>query len=207
MKLSGSPSVVRVWLPTILALWAFLLYHRMPPEYWLIPLPLYLVLAFMSTLADVKDDGNRIRVKRFGISTDVPRGDVVRTSQSFLKGIGTLQLKRFVLPWGKIYFVTDWSKVADLSAESEGEGAAKGSAYQSVCDILWSLAGAVSGFSAARAVTRYGHTLRIQPSTRMAAFALAGTLLVAFAIARKRKPGFANVVLFTAALVIGLVYR
>jgi hypothetical protein len=98
-------------MPALLTAWVCALFYGMPPLYWLLALPLLLTATFMSTLAEIRDEGRRIRVKRLWSSMDVPKADVVGTARSALEGIGALQLKRFVFPWGKIYFVSAWSKL------------------------------------------------------------------------------------------------
>jgi hypothetical protein len=208
MKLSASPFVVRVWMPMMLAVGVFLFFHGMAPEYWLLALPLLLIIIFMSTLAEIQDDGHRILVKTLWNSLAVPRQDVVKTAQSVLDGIGVLQLRRFVLPWGRIYFVADWSKLGVASAgtgeESTGDETKRHPFLRATFE---SLVVAISGFLAARAMSSGVHVFRIETSTqRMVAFTLAGALCVVFAIARARRPSFANVVLFVATSIAGLVH-
>ena len=103
MKFSASPFVVRVWMPIMLGVGVFLFFHGMAPEYWLLALPLFLIVIFMSTLAEIHDEGHRIHVKTLWHSTEVLKEDVASVAQSLLEGVGVLRLRRFVLPWGRIY--------------------------------------------------------------------------------------------------------
>jgi hypothetical protein len=179
----------------------------MPPQYWLLALPLLLPVTFMSTLAEIRDEGHRIRVKRLWISTDVPKKDVVGTARSVLDGIGALQLKRFVFPWGKIYYVSDWSKLGVASAQpwetsADGDVPTKSPARAAI----WSLAAAVSGFLAGRAMSSTMRNLRIEaPGMRAAACVLALALCAVFAVARTRRPNFASIALYVATCALGLI--
>jgi len=196
-------------MPALLAALVCSLFYGMPPQYWLLAVPLLLAAIFMSTLAEIRDEGHRIRVKRLWISIDVPKKDVVETAQSVLDGIGALQLKRFAFPWGKIYFVSDWSKLGVISAQRResdtgGDVPPKGSARAG----LWSPAAAVSGFLAARAMGSSAHGFGIEASVmRVAACILAGALCAVFAISRTKRPSFANAVLFLAMFALGLIRR
>jgi hypothetical protein len=209
MKLSASPVVVRVWIPISLVVGVCLFFHGMPLVYWLLGLPPLLIAVFISTLAEIQDEDQRIRVKTLWKSMDVPKEQIVRTAQSFLEGIGVLQLQRFVLPWGKIFFIADWSKFGVVIEEDGEEGKSdEAKPYGFVRATLESLAIAASGFFAALGMRSSAHDFRIQTSKmQMLAFALAGVLCIVFAIVRKRNPGFANVTLFVAAWIAGLVDR
>jgi len=206
--MSASPSVVRVWMPLGLGAWVCLFVRGMPLVYWVLALPMLLTVIFMSTLAEVRDDGHRIMVKTLWNSIDVPKEEVMRTTHSFLDGIGVLQLRRFVFPWGRIYFVTDWSKLGVVDAGPGGENARnEARRFPFVRASLETLVVALSGFLAARAMSSSSRDFRIETSPmRMGAYPLAAVLCVVFLIARKRRPSFANVVLFVATFVVGLVH-
>lgn len=205
MKLSASPFVVTVWMPTMFILGVYLFFHGMAPEYWLIALPLVLVVFFMTTLAEVHDQGHQIRVKLLWHSMDVPKQEVVGIAQSFVKGVGVLRLRRFVFPWGRIYFVIDWSRIGVVRPGPENERSdAEAKPYHLARAVLDSILMAISGFIAARAM-RVVPNLGLETSTmRIGAFTLAGALCVVFAMARTRSPSFANVLLFVATFIAGL---
>jgi hypothetical protein len=185
-------SVIRVWLPTFFSAGLCLFLSHMPLAYWLLALPLLPIVIFMITLADVKDEGQEILVNRLWISTHIPKGDVLATNKSFLDGIGVLHLKRFAFPFGRIYFVPEWSTKRHEKQNSSN------------WDLLGSAALAISGFVAARAVNIHGLTAQT-PNARALALALAGALCFSFAATRQKKPGLANGMLFAAAYIMGLV--
>ena len=193
-------------MPALLTACVCALFYGMPPLYWLLALPLLLTATFMSTLAEIRDEGRRIRVKRLWSSMDVPKADVVGTARSALEGIGALQLKRFVFPWGKNYFVSAWSKLG-VAQPRESRTDSDAPSPASAGAALWSLAAAVSGFLAARAMGSSPHGFRIETSVvRVAACILAGALCVVFAVSRTRSPSFANVTMFLGTFAVGLIH-
>jgi hypothetical protein len=207
MKLSASPFVVRVWMPMIVLLGVYLFFHGMAPEYWLVALPLVLIVIFMSTLAEIQDEGHRIHVKTLWHSTEVPKEDVASVAQSLLEGVGVLRLRRFVLPWGRIYFVSDWSKFGVSPGHEKERTDAQPKPYSWARVTVESLVVAISGFLAARAMRTGVHDFRLETSAmRIGMFTLAGMLCVVFAIARTRRPSFANVTLFVATFVVGFAH-
>jgi hypothetical protein len=148
MRFSASPFVLRVWLPILFLLGLYLFFHGTAPQYWLLALPPLLLIIFMITLAEIHDEGRRIRVKTLWKSMDVPREEVVSTAQSGFDGIGVLRLHRFVLPRGRIYFVSDWSKLGVVNADDQGS-IDEPNPYGFVRSALESIAMAVSRFLAA----------------------------------------------------------
>jgi hypothetical protein len=159
----------------------------------------------MATLAEIQDQGHRIHVRRLWHSIDVPKEDVAGIAQSFVEGVGLMRLRRFVFPWGRIYFVSDWSKFGVVSPRPEEPRIDhEARPYSSVRTIVESLVVAISGFLAARAMRAGVDDFRLETSAmRIGAFTLAGALCVVFAIARTRRPSFANVVLFVATFIGG----
>jgi hypothetical protein len=83
----------------------------MAPVFWLFALPVFPILVFMVSLAEVHDEGEQIRVKMWWKFTHIPKRDILSTGNSFLDGIGVLRLRRFMFPWGRIYFVHEWSTI------------------------------------------------------------------------------------------------
>jgi hypothetical protein len=185
-------SVIRVWLPAFFSAGVCLFLSSMEPVYWLLALPLLPMLIFMVALAEVHDEGRQIYVRRLWNSTRIPKEDMLVTDKSFLDGIGVLHLKRFVFPFGRIYFVYEWS---DCGPEKENS---------SKWDLLASTAIAISGFFGARAVLFRGFAFEA-PHSRILALAFAAALCVSFAVTRRKRLGLANCMLFAAAYIIGLV--
>ncbi len=207
MKLSASPFVVRIWMPMLFLVGVYLFFQGTAPEYWLLAFPLVLIVLFMATLAEIHDQGHRIHVRRLWHSIEVPSEEVAGIAQSFLEGVGVLRLRRFVLPWGRIYFVSDWSKLGvRLEPEHEkGRTDAERRPYSWARVTLESLVVAISGFLAARAMRTSIHDVRLEKSAiRIGMLALAGMLCVVFAMTRTRRPSFANVTLFVATFIVGL---
>ena len=208
MKSGTPPITIRLLLPIMFS-WACLLLGG-PSVYWLLALPLLLVTAFMTMLADVHDEGQTIRVKRWWHSIHIAKEDVVNIGPSFLDGISVLELRRFAFPWGRIYFVDEWSTVGTAAAERAkgyGTDGTKPSFRRAVRAIIESITVAVFGFVAGRGTGASIHNFRIEASTaRIEAIALAAALCVAFAIARSKKSSSAPLALYVAAWITGLVY-
>ena len=97
-------------MPILMCAGMWLFMRDMAPIYWLFALPIIPLAAFMTTLAAVHDDGGPIFVKQWWAAPKrIPRTDVLSNGESVHGGIGKLRLRRFVLPWGGIYFVHEWS--------------------------------------------------------------------------------------------------
>jgi hypothetical protein len=204
MKLVASPFVVRVWMPLLFVISMCLFLRGMAPEYWLLAVPVLLVAIFMSTLADVRDDDHRIVIRTIWKSLHISKKDIVKTTPSVLDGIGVLYLRQYVFPWGRVYFVADWSKLAATELQEESINSDSKLTFWAGA-LLVPLAMAISGFLVGVAIRLNIQSFRIEPATRMWAFTLAGLLCVVFALARTRKPSFANVVLFAATGIVGFI--
>jgi hypothetical protein len=206
MKLSASPFIVRVWMPILFLVGVYLFFHGTAPEYWLLALPLVLIVLFMATLAEIHDQGHRIHVRRLWHSIDVPREDVAGIAQSLLEGVGVLRLRRFVLPWGRIYFVSDWSKFGVVSGGREGEETeSEAKPHSFTRAVIEILVVAISGLLAGRAIRSSVHGVIVETlALRVGWVIFALTLCVVFAIARRSWPSFANVVLFVATFIVGI---
>jgi hypothetical protein len=208
MRFAVPPIVIRLWMPLLFTTMMCLFLRGTAPEYWLIALPLLVLFGFMNTLADVHDMGKTIRINRWWSSVDVPKEKIVRIAPSSLEGIGALQFCRFIFPWGRIYFVAEWS---DLEGVDIKPGSATRSdeskAYPLIWNVLASFALAVSGFISARAISANVHGFRIETSgARTEAFGAAAVLCLVFAITWTRRSSFANVALFVAAWIGGLIH-
>ncbi len=207
MKLEISRFLMTVWMPGILTAIVCMFFYDAAPRYWLLALPLLLVLAFMTTLAEIHDRGGTLNVKRWWGSIEVAKQDVVESSPSFLDGISRLKLRRFVLPWGKIYFVPEWSKLRE-TAQIETSGADSGAKGAKALAALASFALAFSGFVAATAIRSRELDFRMRTSAaRIEALVCVAVLGTLFLVTRKKSPSFANVVLFVATFIAGLAYR
>lgn len=193
-KLNTSPSIIRICLPAALGATACFFLWGLEPVYWLFTLPLIPVFLFMVSLAEVHDHGEQIHVQMLWTSINIEKKDIVRTRESFIEGIGILDVKRFVLPWGRIYFVHEWSTKPIQQQDSVWGGLVGSSALM------------LSGLVAARAggIGR----LRLEAShARIPAIIGTVALLLIFALTRKKMPAFANAALFVAAYMAGLVWE
>ena len=204
MKLAISRFLMTVWMPMIFLAIVCLFLYGVALKYWLLVLPFLLVLAFMTTLAEIHDGGETVHVQRWWGSIALAKEDVAERTPFFLEGIGVLKLRRFVFPWGRIYFVDDWSDVGEPRAGAEKKQQV---VKPSIFTALASFVLAVSGFLAARAISSNVLDFSIKtPAMRIEALTVAGVLCIIFTTARKRNPSFANVALFMATLITGFVH-
>jgi len=67
--------------------------------------PLLFAACFGASLAIVELRGDVLRYRRLFKWTVIPEGDIV--SARVVWGVGSMRLKRFVFPWGRLYFVLD----------------------------------------------------------------------------------------------------
>jgi hypothetical protein len=208
MKFTTPPVVIRVGMPAMFFIWICLFFQGIAPQYWLISLPLLLLLGFMNTLADVHDAGHRLRIKRWWKSMDVPKREITRIGPSFLDGIGVIEFRRFVFPWGRIYFVAEWSNVESADAEpGKTSSTDERTPHGFFLDVVAAISLAVSGFVSARAVSTNTPDFRIQTSSaRVEAFIVIGALCLLYAIARVKRQSWANVVLYIATWIGGLAH-
>jgi hypothetical protein len=174
--------------------------------YWLVSVPLLMLFSFMNTLADIHDIGNRFRVNRWWSSVDISKSEITQVGPSFLEGIGVLRLRRFIFPWGPIYFVAEWSDVPVLTVKAgEASTGEQGESHNGVRDALAACVLAVSGFASARVLSASVRDFRIESAAaRIVALVIAGSLCVLFALTWAKKTTFANVVLFAATWIAGL---
>ena len=208
MKLSASPFVVRVWIPTLFILGVCLFFHDTAPEYWLIALPLVVIVTFMTTLAEIQDEGHQVHVKMLWHSIYLPKEQVRSIAPSFVDGVSVLRLRRFMLPWGRIYFVSDWSKFGVMHPRFTEENTGHQSKhYSSVRSMIEWLVAAISGFLAGQTLRSRVHLIRIGSSAlQMGALLFAATLFALFLITRRNRPNFANVLLFLFTFVVVIVF-
>jgi len=193
-------------MPILFTLGIYLFFRGTPPRYWPIALPLMLIPLFMATLADIRYQGQRLLVKRLWTSMDVAQDDVIVMAPSFLEGVGVLRLRRFVFPWGGVYFVSDWSKFGVEGPDFEG-GPGNAVGRSTVRTVIEWLVVAISGFIAGRTLSSRAHVIDIQVSAhRTAALLISLALGVLFVITQRSRPSFANVALFLAISLAGIIF-
>lgn len=187
-------SVVRIWVPLMFSALTCLFFWNIAPVFWLLGLPIFLIIIFMGTLAEVHDNGRQIIIKTSWSSTSVSKEDVLGTQNSFLEGIGVLRLKQFFFPWGRVYFVHKWSTGSAIKESSP------------IWTILSPIVLAISGF----VVARVGNIRVFKISTSTQSFwtvISAGVLFFLFVVIRNKRAAFANSLLFAAAYLVGLIFR
>jgi hypothetical protein len=115
-----TPFLIKVWFPLLMGV-SIVLFAGTNWLAWLICTPMIVLLVFMVTLAQVRRNGSGMSVKRFFWWKRFDAAQVQRVGPSFLKGIGFVQLNRFVFPWGRIYFQMDWSEndLVDVSPSAK----------------------------------------------------------------------------------------
>ncbi len=194
-------------MPTLFTVAGCLFFSGVKPIYRLLGLPLLIVIAFMTTLAAIDDRGQTIRIKRWWGSIEVPKPDVTEYESSSLEGIGVLRIRRFALPWGHIYYVEDWSHLeGESKAVAESPKSRKNKSHGLFYSYFEPIVLAVSGFLAAQAIRSNIPEFGVQASTaRICALALATALLLMFLVIKRMNPRVANISLFFAILVMGLI--
>jgi hypothetical protein len=98
--------LLRLWLPFILllgvstALWG--------GRHWVVlSLPPVLVALFYLSAVQIRPGPKMLRWRRLFNWQDVPYENILECKVSIAPGIGLLRLRRFVFPWGRLYFVRE----------------------------------------------------------------------------------------------------
>ena len=100
--------IVKVWFPFVLLFgeWAVLrgAYHII--ELALVP---SLLALFYLTAVQIKPESQAIRYRYFYLFKwlQIPYEEILDCRNSLVPGLGVLKLRRFALPWGRIYFVRE----------------------------------------------------------------------------------------------------
>ena len=208
MQPSTSPSVIKIWMPLFLLVFAGMLLRGMALPYWSLSLPLLIVAFFCMTLAEISREGTRVRIRTFWRWKEVPQKNVVRFGTSFLEGIGFVELNYFVFPWGKIYFLGERPdhSVLQNAIHSEGEKDSAGRPSH-VWSVIGSVLMAISGLICARAISPGIQELSLTSSTAKSS-SIVGTivLLLLFLAVRKKNRAFANILIFCAGFVVGILF-
>jgi hypothetical protein len=100
--------VLKLWAPIILFLGSFVFW--MSKFRWgqlVILIPLFLGMFFHLSFAEMQIPDGKIRFRRLFKWKKLAYDEIVGCGVTWGGGIGYLRLKRFLLPWGKLYFVLD----------------------------------------------------------------------------------------------------
>jgi hypothetical protein len=109
-----TPRFVMLSMPVALALFFCGLVSSAPAWTWVLPIPMILLAAFVTTLASVHDFGERWRIRRWWGSSFVAKRDVLAMRWSKIEDVGVMKLNRFAFPWGRVYFVDSWSDTCEI---------------------------------------------------------------------------------------------
>lgn len=182
---------VRATFPILIICGMLLFLWQAPPIMYLLLVPVVPIVVFMATLGEFREHGNEIRIKTLFQSLCIPRPEVRSIERSFLEGISTTRLNRFVPPWGRVFYVEAWS-----NRDPEED-------VPSRWDPLISILLAISGFGTSWKV----RLVHIQDfPIRIAALLVSAALFVSFALLRRRNRGLANCMLYIAGFVGALVW-
>jgi hypothetical protein len=206
--MKGVPAaVITLWMPALCSTGLFLFLNGLEPQYWVICIAVLPVLGFMNTLAEVRRQGKQIRIRRWWGSISVDESDIVDISRSVLQGIGRLRVRRFMPPWGVIYFVADWSNVEVLHDSITVRQVDPPVDLRSrVADLFAAVLIAASGFALGRMLISDFHKFSIaRLSSSILALTISALLAVLFIFSRKRHGTLAAVLLFVATLIAALV--
>ena len=199
--------VITLWMPALFFAGLYLFLNGLPPQYWVIGIPVLALLGFMNTLAEIHSEDKQIRIRRWWGSVCVNKSEIVDISPSVLQGIGRLRVRRFMPPWGIIYFVADWSSVEVAHTSVAVRHAIPAvNPRERVLNLVGSVLLGASGFVLGRMLNDDFHKLSIEnPSVSILALTTSAALMVFFALVRKRRGTLANMLLFVAMLIAALV--
>jgi hypothetical protein len=200
-------SVLTLWMPAFLGIGVSLFLVGQPLEYWSICILIVPLLAYMNTLARIHGCDGKIRITRWWGSIYVSQSEILDISPCMLEGIGRLRLRRFVAPWGSIYFLSDWSNIEIPQSGPRTQAINRADdVRKNVSSLIASVLLGLSGFVLGRVLGNDFHALSTKVSAvAAAALTTSASLAVLFALTRKRAPVLANVLLFCAMLVVALV--
>lgn len=194
-------SVLTLWMPVILAAMLCLFLWGQSLIAWACSLPLWIVILFMLTLAEVRQEGNTVTYRRWLGSSRADDNEVLCVGQSRLRGTAYVELKRFVLPWGRVYFQTEWANEALVRRIEPKQGRSR----RSAADVVWTVIAAVSGFGTGSVVTSnvFHHTSRGDQAGVV--LAMAALLLVSGLLIGRRNASLGNSFVFIAMGVAAVV--
>jgi len=108
----GSRIVVTVFMPGLMGFGVCFFLSGHGPAMWVLASPLLLLVLFMATLAEVHELGDRFLVKTSFQTRYVLKEDILSIGNSILEDVGMIRPKRYIFPWGAVYFIREWSAQA-----------------------------------------------------------------------------------------------
>jgi hypothetical protein len=99
---------IKYWGPVVCIAGALGVFgHDFPTLRFLPALPLLLAAFFLVSLAVVEVSNGVVRYRRLLKWREILREDILRVRIIWPPFIGSIKLKQFVFPWGRLYFVLD----------------------------------------------------------------------------------------------------
>jgi len=100
--------ISKVWGPILWVAASLLLFGKEFPGWrFLLASPFLIVALFEASLATVEVRGGVLRYRRLFKWTIIPEGDIVSARVVWHPFIASMRLKRFLFPWGRLYFILD----------------------------------------------------------------------------------------------------
>lgn len=100
--------ISKVWGPILWVAASLLLFGREFPGWrFLLVSPFLIAALFEASLAIVEVRDGVVRYRRLFKWTIVPEGDIVSARVVWHPFIASMRLKRFLFPWGRLYFILD----------------------------------------------------------------------------------------------------
>ena len=100
--------VIKIWGPLVCTVGALGVFgHDFPTVRFLPALPLLLFAGFQASLAVVKVADGVVRYRRLFKWKEIRIEEVVSAKAEGQPFIGSIQLRKPILPWGRLYFVLD----------------------------------------------------------------------------------------------------
>jgi hypothetical protein len=184
--------VVTVVMPGLIGYGVCFFLSGLGPAMWILASPLLLLLLFMASLAEIHEFGSGVSVRTLFGTHHVAKKDILSVGNSVLEDIGVIRARRYIFPWGAIYFVRQWSA---LPLERR----------QPVIDGLSMVVMGCSGFIVSRAAHISRFQIRTGGGVKLAI--LCAVLLCIFALTiYKREPGVANWIMFAAGFILGVTH-
>src|SRR5579884_2384520 len=206
--MKGVPAaVITLWMPVLISAGLFIFLKGLEPQYWLIWIAILPLLVFLNTLAEVQRQDKQIHIRRWWGSMFIDETEVIDISRSALRGVGRLRLRRFMPPWGVVYFVADWSKVEMQQRSVTPRQVPPLFHLRSrVANLFSAVLFAASGFALGRMlITDFHKFLFARPLASIPALTMSALLIMLFVFLQKRNGTLANVLLFIAMLIAALV--
>jgi hypothetical protein len=100
----------KLWGPLLCVGGALLVFGQdFPSLRFLLAIPFFIAALFGLSLAVLEVRGGSLRYRRLFKWTTIPEDQIVSARVEWPPVIGSVRLRRFLLPWGRLYFILDKS--------------------------------------------------------------------------------------------------